>query len=252
MTEQTLFRLRVRYAKRGRLRYLGHLEVLHTIERIVRRARLPYAVTQGFSPHMRAGFSAALPVGTASTCEWYDIFLVELVPTHEALERLRIASPRDLAPIEAGYVDVRAEALTAFITCASYRIVLHMAPRAMEPRVVRRALDAVCSRPSIAYLRGKKEKALDLTRTLAGYDLEELGAGAFALILDTRMSNDGALRPEVLVGALNNELADAPEAPIHSTGIQNLELIPRYEVTRTAQYGLDEAGAPAYPLPARR
>lgn len=51
----TLFRLRVRYGKRDRLKYLGHLEVIHTIERIVRRAGLPYAVTQGFSPHMRVG-----------------------------------------------------------------------------------------------------------------------------------------------------------------------------------------------------
>ena len=54
----TLFRLRVRYGKRDRLKYLGHLEVIHTIERIVRRAGLPYAVTQGFSPHMRVGFSS--------------------------------------------------------------------------------------------------------------------------------------------------------------------------------------------------
>ena len=52
----TLFRLRVRYGKRDRLKYLGHLELIHTIERIVRRAGLPYAVTQGFSPHMRVGF----------------------------------------------------------------------------------------------------------------------------------------------------------------------------------------------------
>ena len=39
----SLFRLRVRYGKRDRLKYLGHLEVIHTIERIVRRAGLPYA-----------------------------------------------------------------------------------------------------------------------------------------------------------------------------------------------------------------
>ena len=63
MIEPQLFKLRVRYVKEGRLRYLAHLEVLRTVERIVRRAGLPYAVTQGFSPHMRAGFSSALPVG---------------------------------------------------------------------------------------------------------------------------------------------------------------------------------------------
>ena len=46
----SLFRLRVRYGKRDRLKYLGHLEVIHTIERIVRRAGLPYAV---LSAHAR-------------------------------------------------------------------------------------------------------------------------------------------------------------------------------------------------------
>ena len=88
----TLFRLRVRYGKRDRLKYLGHLEVIHTIERIVRRAGLPYAVTQGFSPHMRVGFSSALPVGTSSTCEWYDLFMTEFVALDEAFERLAAAS----------------------------------------------------------------------------------------------------------------------------------------------------------------
>ena len=42
-----LFRLRASYVKHGRLAYLGHLELIHTIERIVRRAGLPFAVTQG-------------------------------------------------------------------------------------------------------------------------------------------------------------------------------------------------------------
>ena len=112
----SLFRLRVRYGKRDRLKYLGHLEVIHTIERIVRRAGLPYAVTQGFSPHMRVGFSSALPVGTSSTCEWYDLFMTEFVALDEAFGRLAAASPADLAPIEAAYIDVRTPALTAQLT----------------------------------------------------------------------------------------------------------------------------------------
>ena len=116
----TLFRLRVRYGKRDRLKYLGHLELIHTIERIVRRAGLPYAVTQGFSPHMRVGFSSALPVGTSSTCEWYDLFMTEFVALNEAFGRLAAASPADLAPIEAAYIDVRTPALTAQLTCLSY------------------------------------------------------------------------------------------------------------------------------------
>ncbi|OUN88923.1 TIGR03936 family radical SAM-associated protein [[Collinsella] massiliensis] len=254
MTEQLLFRLRVRYVKQGRLRYLGHLEVLHTIERVVRRAGLPYAVTQGFSPHMRAGFSAALPVGTASSCEWFDVFLTELVPVADALERLRAAAPADLAPQEAGYVDVRADALTAFITCAEYRVELFprcdAAGEAPAPDAARMeaALAVVAARGQIPYQRGKKQKVLDLTRTLDAYAVRALGDGVFALDLSTRMDNEGALRPEILLAALDAELRGTPGDPIVSTGIQNLTLFDHYDVTRTAQYAMSDDGAPVYPL----
>ena len=59
------FRLRVSFAKTGRLRFLSHLEVVHALERAVRRTELEYAVTQGFNPRMKIAFGPALPVGTA-------------------------------------------------------------------------------------------------------------------------------------------------------------------------------------------
>ena len=157
----TLFRLRVRYGKRDRLKYLGHLEVIHTIERIVRRAGLPYAVTQGFSPHMRVGFSSALPVGTSSTCEWYDLFMTEFVALDEAFGRLAAASPADLAPIEAAYIDVRTPALTAQLTRLSYRIDLHSGPRGARKRRRGASCNRHAARGPWHRLRArKKEQAL--------------------------------------------------------------------------------------------
>lgn len=248
MTEQLLFRLRVRYVKQGRLRYLGHLEVLHTIERIVRRAGLPYAVTQGFSPHMRAGFSAALPVGSSSSCEWFDVFLTELVPASDALERLRAAAPVDLSPQEAGYVDVRADALTAFITRAEYRIGLFGAVPGVTLERLREALASVSARGEIPYARGKKEKVLDLGKTLLAYDVKAAEDGAFVLDLSTRMDNDGALRPEILIAAIDAVLRGEPDAHIVSTGIQQLTMFDHYEVERTDQYGEAADGHRLNPL----
>lgn len=248
MTEQLLFRLRVRYVKQGRLRYLGHLEVLHTIERIVRRAGLPYAVTQGFSPHMRAGFSAALPVGSSSSCEWFDVFLTELVPASDALERLRAAAPVDLSPQEAAYVDVRADALTAFITRAEYRIGLFGAVPGVTLERLREALASVSARGQIPYARGKKEKVLDLGKTLLAYDVKAAEDGAFVLDLSTRMDNDGALRPEILIAAIDAVLRGEPDARIVSTGIQQLTMFDHYEVERTDQYGEAADGHRLNPL----
>lgn len=250
MSEQCLFRLRVRYVKEGRLRYLGHLEVMHTIERSVRRAGLPYAVTQGFSPHLRAGFSAALPVGTGSSCEWYDLFMTELVPADEALARLAAATPAGLAPQEAAYVDVRAAALTAFITRADYAIAL--TPRADAPATAEdltRALEAVRAHGEIPYLRGRKTKRLDLARTLTAFAVRPASAtGELMLELETYQDNEGALRPEILLVAIDAELRGEPDAPIESTGVQDLVRFERYRVDRVAQYGQDERGGYVLPL----
>lgn len=68
MAEQQTFRMRITFAKQGRLALLSHLEVARAIEAVpVRRAQLPFAVSQGFSPHMKIAFGAALPVGVGGT-----------------------------------------------------------------------------------------------------------------------------------------------------------------------------------------
>lgn len=267
--EPTLFRLRVRYVKEGRLRYLGHLEVAHTIERCVRRAGLPYAVTQGFSPHMRVAFSAALPVGTGSSGEWYDLVLTEYVPVAEALPRLAAATPRDLAPVEAGYVNMRSETLGALITRQDYAVRVALRPEAAAAcgrsgeagasdaaavlPVARAALETLVGEGSIAYQRGKKSKTLDVATLLAGWDLEacagEDGPAQLALALRTRSSNAGSLRPEVLLAAWDARfgLSD-PAAAIESTGIARYANFARVEIVRTDQYGVDEAGERIDPL----
>jgi len=110
------FRLRVRYAKSDRLRWLSHLEVIHTLERSLRRAELPYAITQGFSPHMKVAFGPALPVGTAGLEEYLDVWLTRYTTAQEALGRLSDATPMGLAPQHAAFVSERDPSLGAVLT----------------------------------------------------------------------------------------------------------------------------------------
>ena len=98
MADPRLFRLRVVYAKRGRVAMLSHLEVARALERAVRRADLPFAVTNGFSPHMRIAFGAALPVGVGGTAEFFDLFMRSYVAPDKALAALQAASAPDLMP----------------------------------------------------------------------------------------------------------------------------------------------------------
>ena len=258
------FRLRVRYQKAGRLAYLGHLELMHTVERIVRRAGLPYAVTQGFSPRMKAAFTTALPVGTASTCEYFDVYLTDLVPAPEALARLQAASPADLLPSRAAYVDLRAPALTAEITRVGYRIELWPAAAMSDSGTVpkpdsavlvdtadvERALAAVRAAGPIPFQRGRKRKELDLERFLVAAAVGE-EEDRVVLSLDTRTSNDGSLRPEVLLAALDRRLrgTDPVAEPIESTGVPEYGSFARVAICRSFQAVEREDGSLESPLP---
>lgn len=251
----TLFRLRVAYPKLGRLKYLGHLEVIHTIEQVVRRARLPYAVTQGFSPHMRIAYASALPVGTSSTAEYFDVYLTELVPASEALERLQDAAPADLRPIEAGYVELRRPALTAEITRVDYLVELTFAEGADASQArldeMFRSWWLAEEELKIPYRRGKKTKQLDLKRVLLQANFLPSPAGKGWVELRTLCDNNGSLRPEIVVAAFDQGLrglAPGVDEEIVSTGIQQLKAIAGYQVERCGQRIALENGEEVEPL----
>ncbi len=68
-------RLRIRYAKRGPLRFTSHRDFARAFERAVRRAGLPVAFSQGFTPHPKISYASAAPTGTASEAEYLEIAL---------------------------------------------------------------------------------------------------------------------------------------------------------------------------------
>ncbi|WP_372735509.1 TIGR03936 family radical SAM-associated protein [Nocardioides sp.] len=72
-------RLRVRYAKRGRLRFTSHRDFSRAFERAVFRARVPMAYSSGFNPHPRISYAGASPTGSASEAEYLELALAEVV-----------------------------------------------------------------------------------------------------------------------------------------------------------------------------
>lgn len=254
-TELTLFRLRVAYPKVGRLKYLGHLELIHTVEQVVRRAGLPYAVTQGFSPHMRIAYTSALPVGTSSAAEYFDVYLTELVPAALALARLQDAAPADLRPLSAAYVELRRPALTAEIGRVDYLIGLALCngndvteDRLCEVFATWLNGDADIEIP---YRRGKKSKVLALNRVLTGAQVRLSSDGRVWVELKTHCDNEGSLRPEILIAALDQALRGLEpgvDEEIVSTGIQKLVAIESFQVERSAQWAVDESGRASAPL----
>jgi radical SAM-linked protein len=78
-------RVRFRYGKTGKVRFLSHRDLARVIERAVRRAGLPVAYSEGFNPHPRLRFGLAISVGYESWAEYLDI---DLDPSRDGLGEL--------------------------------------------------------------------------------------------------------------------------------------------------------------------
>lgn len=93
-------RLRVRYAKRGRLRFTSHRDFSRAFERAVFRARLPMAYSSGFNPHPRISYAGASPTGAASEAEYLELAMAEVVDPAAVHALLDEAMPDGLDVVE--------------------------------------------------------------------------------------------------------------------------------------------------------
>ncbi len=185
MSDPNQFRLRITFVKQGRLALLSHLEVARALERAVRRSALPFAVSNGFSPHMKLAFGAALPVGVGGTGELADLQLVSYVAPEEALSALQKASVADLMVTECAYIEPKAPAASAAFPISTYQVVFS------------RALQSLPIPAQVHVVRKKKEKVLDVAEFLVG---EPRLAGC-ELVLSLEQKPTGSLRPDKLLSA---------------------------------------------------
>jgi radical SAM-linked protein len=93
-------RLRIRYAKRGRLRFTSHRDFSRAFERAVFRARVPMAYSSGFNPHPRISYAGAAPTGSASEAEYLEVALAEVVDPAAVHRTLDEAMPDGLDVLE--------------------------------------------------------------------------------------------------------------------------------------------------------
>jgi radical SAM-linked protein len=96
----TIQKLRLRYAKRGRLRFSSHRDFQRALERALRRAGVPMAYSAGFSPHPKISYSNSAPTGVASEAEYVEIGVTQLCDPDKLRSALDEALPPGLDIIE--------------------------------------------------------------------------------------------------------------------------------------------------------
>ncbi len=94
----------IKFAKEGDIKFISHLDLLRTIQKIIKRSGLPVEYSKGFNPHMSISIAQPLSVGMYSEGEYMDVVLVEKVDPAVIIEKLNKSAPLGIKIFDAIYV----------------------------------------------------------------------------------------------------------------------------------------------------
>jgi radical SAM-linked protein len=243
----TVQRVRLRFAKRGRLRFLSHRDVARSFERAVRRAGVPVAHSHGFSPHPRMSWIGAAPTGTASEAEYVEIGLTRPMDPATLAKALDAALPDGLDVLAAAV----AEGAPLAERIEASRWVVEVP--GVAPAALREALDALLARESVVVERvtPSGRRKIDVRAAVVHADVHDPApentapsggaaatppdrAGVCAILTAVVRQTTPAVRPDDVLGALDVVAGLRPPSPARAT--------------RTAQGLLDHRGGLTDPL----
>lgn len=243
-------KVRLRYAKRGRLRFASHRDFQRALERAVRRAGLPVAFSAGFSPHPKISYANAAPTGAASEAEYLEISLTRRWEPDDVRRALDTALPEGLDVVDA--VEAGPGALADRLEASVWRIELP----GLDPQVASAAVDTLLALPRAEVQRLTKAgiRTFDARQALltaqvvdprqtpgqgSGTRVAQVDPVCCAILHLVVRHTTPAVRPDDILTALRSQADLAPPSP------------PR--MTRLAQGPLDEVGGSvADPLTADR
>lgn len=116
-------RVRVRFSKTGRLRFLSHLELMTAITRGLRRANIRIAVSEGFHPKPILAFGPPLGTGVAGEREFFDMEVIPPFSAAESMEALNAILPEGLAVSAMEVISRQVPSLGSSIKRYAFRIV---------------------------------------------------------------------------------------------------------------------------------
>jgi radical SAM-linked protein len=229
-------RVRFRFSKLGKVRFTSHRDVARVWERALRRAALPIAMTEGFSPRPKVHFGLALSTGYESYGEYLDVDFdegdeLDVDPLPELLTPLL---PAGLSVDVAVPIDRREPSLQQAVTSCTWEMRIAEQPGSS---VADRAA-GLLARASVPVTRERKGQLVhdDLRPSVLALDVRcDETSGPSNVTLEVELSTQPrGVRPAELLNAFEPPLPD----PITDGG----------RVCRTQQWITTTDGARREPL----
>ncbi len=215
-------RIRIRFAKHGKIRFTSHRDVARIFQRALRRAELPVAYSQGFSPRPKIAFGLALSTGYESDAEYLDIDLdperINGIEMGGLQARLSDELPEGMAVTAAVIIGRQTLSLQQAVISCTWQIDVVDIDADTVVGAVARALSA----ENLVVTRERKGRRVvdDLRPGVLSLDVEgpieaEPQQGAQVRIVAELATQPRALRVSELLGALDPPLIEHRVLRLH-------------------------------------
>ena len=188
-----------RYRKGEQVRWISHLDVKRTLERALRRAELPLALTQGHNPRAKLSFGPPLPLGATGDGELLTLHLKEAMDPGDLKDRLGAALPSGMELVEVWHVPAyRKKETLGDIDVAEYEVRVRGTVGIEE---LRSRIEQLLQEAEIVVARGgeRPERSVDIRPHLLNLEARELAGGEVVLDMRLRTGSHGGARPHEVV-----------------------------------------------------
>ncbi|MCM1388355.1 MAG: TIGR03936 family radical SAM-associated protein [Bacillus sp. (in: Bacteria)] len=205
-------KIRIKFAKYGSMKFIGHLDVMRFFQKAIRRADIDIKYSEGFNPHQIMSFAAPLGVGIESRGEYLDIEVNTLISTQKMKDDLNKVMIEGMEILSVTVLPDAAQNAMASVAAAKYRVVCHAdgVPAYELPD----KLAAFYNREHIFVTKTTKKSVLelDLKPGIHELTLTMEPDSSFAITMLVDASSSGNIKPVMVLDAFWNYARIAPSS----------------------------------------
>ena len=203
-------------SKKGKAKFISHLDLYRTLERALRRSLLPISFTEGYNPHPKISFLTALELGATSDCEKAIITLQEPLPAPQIRERLNRFLPGEIRIEDVSQLNKK-----EIIADSTLFILTITFPIHIKREDVEEAIKKFLETPTFPIKRDQKGKIkeINLKDFVRDLKLRDFQPSKANLELLVSLTPYGSAKPREVIEALQSFLPQLKLVQVHRANL---------------------------------
>lgn len=186
-------KVRIKFAKYGAMKFIGHLDMMRFFQKAVRRAGIDVKYSEGFSPHQIMSFAAPLGVGIESRGEYLDLEVVSMSTPEDMKAALNRVMVEGVEVLAVNVLPDQAKNAMASVAAASYRLQMKEGEFPIDD--LSEKIRQFYAQEHIPYTKETKKSVIELDLKEGIYEIGEAD-GAVHMLVDA--SSSGNIKPTVV------------------------------------------------------